>query len=373
VVEADGQQPAEGQAQRRADEENQRPGELEAICDPAQAEAAQRAEKQRSINTEIDTLRQAEAGQLEPLREAEVQLQDQQWATYEPETNALQPIVEANSPERGIEVAPEIEPVDAPWLVIDLHQEQGSATRKGSEFVTGETSADLALFEPSDFAIPSVADVSKSQNTNGDELMLEPMDGESSFAAELAGQLGSKDSAERAAALADLAHQGGDESFRLITKSFEDPVAEVRNATARALYDLDANRAATFTRALREASPDRRRKIGAAIAGSGLARDAINSLSGESREKTHNAFSILFLMAKAGEVLPLMQAIKEHSDMEVRLAVIKLLALSNQPQSLPGLRSLVVRGSLPPDVHGAVMAAIYSLSNAARENAPAVG
>jgi hypothetical protein len=124
---------------------------------------------------------------------------------------------------------------------------------------------------------------------------------------------------------------------------------------------------------LREASPDRRRKIGAAIAGSGLARDAINALSGESREKTHDAFSILFLMAKAGEVQPLMQAIKEHSDLEVRLAVIKLLALSNQPQSLPGLRNLVVRGSLPPDVHGAVMAAIYSLSNEPRENAPAAG
>jgi len=124
---------------------------------------------------------------------------------------------------------------------------------------------------------------------------------------------------------------------------------------------------------LREASPDRRRKIGAAIAGSGLAGDAINSLAGESREKTHNAFSILFLMAKAGEVQPLMHAIKDHSDLEVRLAVIKLLALSNQPQSLPGLRSLVMRGSLPPDVHAAVMEAIYSLSPDAFENASAVG
>ncbi len=199
------------------------------------------------------------------------------------------------------------------------------------------------------------------------------MVGASSFPIELAEQLVSKDSAERAAALADLGHRGGDDSFQLITKSFEDPATEVRNATARALYDLDQNRAATFTRALREASPDRRRKIGAAIAGSGLARDAINSLSGESREKTHDAFSILFLMAKAGEVQPLMQAIKEHSDLEVRLAVAKLLALSGQPQCLPGLRSLAMRGSLPPDVHAAVMEAIYSFSNDTRGNASVVG
>ena len=302
---------------------------------------------------------------------AEVRLQELQRATLQAETKALQPTVEATSPERGIEIASEIEPVNAPWLVIDLQKEKSSAARKESEFVTVETSADLALFEPSDFTSPSAADVSKSQNTNGHKQGLESLDVESSFPAQIAEQLGSKDSAERAAALADLAHRGGDESFRLITKSFEDPAAEVRNATARALYDLDANRAATFTRALREASPDRRRKIGSAIAGSGLARDAINSLSGESREKTHDAFSILFLMAKAGEIQPLMQAIKEHSDLEVRLGVIKLLALSNQPQSLPALRSLVVRGSLPPDVHAAVMAAIYSLSTGAREHAPA--
>ena len=51
------------------------------------------------------------------------------------------------------------------------------------------------------------------------------MDVESSFPTQIAEQLGSKDSAERAAALADLAHRGGDESFRLITKSFEDPAS----------------------------------------------------------------------------------------------------------------------------------------------------
>ncbi len=78
-------------------------------------------------------------------------------------------------------------------------------------------------------------------------------------------------------------------------------------------------------------------------------------------------------MAKAGEVQPLMQAIKEHSDLEVRLAVAKLLALSGQPQCLPGLRSLAMRGSLPPDVHAAVMEAIYSFSNDTRENASVVG
>jgi hypothetical protein len=142
---------------------------------------------------------------------------------------------------------------------------------------------------------------------------------------------------------------------------------EVRNAAARALFSLQPDHAASFTHALREAPAERRRKIGAAIAASGLAANAINSLTGEGRDRTYSAFSILFLMAKAGEVQPLMQAIAKHPNNEVRLTSVKLLALSNQHQVLPGLRGLASRDSLPPEVQTAVMEAIYQLSNQTRE------
>ena len=167
--------------------------------------------------------------------------------------------------------------------------------------------------------------------------------------------------------MADLAELGTEESFRLITRSFDDPSAEVRNAAARALRDLHTDVAASFTRALREASPERRRNIGAAIAGSGLAANAVNSLAGEGRDRTYDAFSILFLMAKAGEVQPLLQTISKHANVEVRLTATKVLALSNQQQVLPALRSLAARDSLPPDVQSAVMEAIYAMSTQSRE------
>jgi HEAT repeat protein len=141
----------------------------------------------------------------------------------------------------------------------------------------------------------------------------------------------------------------------------------VRNAAARALYSLQPDLAATFTRALREAAAERRRKIGSAIAGSGLAANAINSLTGEGRDRTYDAFSLLFLMCKAGEVQPLLQAIAKHDNLEVRLTAIKLLALSNQQQILPSLRNLATRDVLPPEVHTALMEAIYLLSNQTRD------
>jgi HEAT repeat protein len=184
---------------------------------------------------------------------------------------------------------------------------------------------------------------------------------------EIVARLESANSSERAAALADLAKAGGDDSFHLITQSLDDPSTEVRNAAVRALCDLEADPSASFTRALREASTERRQRIGAAIAGSGIAANAINNLLGERRERTYEAFSMLFLMAKAGEIEPLLQAIAKHPNHEVRLIAVKLLALSNQPQTLAAFRSLAGRETLPPDVRTAVMEAIYLLSNQAQE------
>jgi HEAT repeat protein len=176
-------------------------------------------------------------------------------------------------------------------------------------------------------------------------------------------RLTSDDSSERAASVLALSRLNTNEAFEQICEAFDDPAEEVRNAAARAIYELNEDRADSFTRALRESTVERRRQIGAALAGSGLAEEAIGNLTGEGRDKTYDAFSLLFLMAKAGEVAPLIRAIESHPDNEVRLAVVKLLALSGQHEILPSFRRLAVRGSLPAEVRSAVMEAIYQISS----------
>jgi hypothetical protein len=184
------------------------------------------------------------------------------------------------------------------------------------------------------------------------------------------GQLESDQPAERAEAVRNLPQLGGEEAFQQISAAFDDESPAVRSAAARAMFDFQEDRAAAFTRALREASPDRRRKIGAAIASSGLAAEAIRNLTGESRDKTYDAFSLLFLMSKAGETGSLMRAIEDDPDIEVRLAVVKLLALSGQPEVLTAFRRMAVRGSLPPEVRSAVMEAIYQITSQAPVESP---
>jgi hypothetical protein len=251
--------------------------------------------------------------------------------------------------------------------MIDLDPSaKGISANKEIEFVKAEVTADLAVFEPVDPNQANGSSVGAGSGVKAESAR--PTNGsDGSFSPEIVARLQSAKPSDRAAALADLADISSEDSFHLITKAFDDPSVEVRNAAARALYHLQPDLSASFTRALREASPERRRKIGAAIAGSGLATNAVNSLTGEGRDRTYDAFSMLFLMAKAGEVQPLMQAIAKHPDREVRLTAVKLLALSNQPQILPAFRSLAARENLPADVHTAVMEAIYLLSSQVRD------
>ncbi|MDQ3745524.1 MAG: HEAT repeat domain-containing protein, partial [Acidobacteriota bacterium] len=225
-----------------------------------------------------------------------------------------------------------------------------------------EVEAARGVFEPG--VVAPTADASEAAPpAETSEKGVAPFDEFSTVPASIQQRLASRDADERASAIVELSHVDTDEAFQHICAAFDDDAKEVRSAAARALYELRDDRAESFTRALREAEPERRRHIGAAIASSGLAGDAISQLTGESREKTYEAFSLLFLMAKAGEVQPLIRAIEGHPNSEVRLAVVKLLALSGQKEILPAFRRLAVRGSLPTEVRSAVMEAIYQISS----------
>lgn len=147
-------------------------------------------------------------------------------------------------------------------------------------------------------------------------------------------ELKSADPDKRMAALASLSRHGKSEAFGLIASCFDDPSPQVRNAAARALRDREPDRTVeSFTRAIEEGSPERGRNIGVAIAASGLASEALRKLSAESREDTYKALSLLFVMAKTGEIQPLTQAIEEYPEPDVCNAAVKLLNLGGQSEA----------------------------------------
>jgi hypothetical protein len=356
---------AEGEARRRAEAQARLRAEEESRL-RAEAEVKQRAELEARIRAEIEAKIRAE--------EAERQEGEAARRRAEHERIVAEAAAKASSrPEFPFEIErPEVDEAQAGAA-------QPSNVREIAEWfdVGDENREQVRVVETPPLTLPD-DHFGAMQDDAGSEFAPVSVP-ESNFVPEGSGlssgtlrQLASEKAAERAAAVSDLPRVGGEEAFRQLSAAFDDHSVEVRSAAARAMFELQGDRAAAFTRALREATPDRRRKIGSAIASSGLANEAIRNLTGESRDRTYDAFSLLFLMSKAGETQPLMRAIEEHPNLEVRLAVVKLLALSGQPDILPAFRRMAVRGSLPPEVRSAVMEAIYQITSQTPAEAPSM-
>jgi HEAT repeat protein len=143
--------------------------------------------------------------------------------------------------------------------------------------------------------------------------------------------------------------------FEQIAQLLDDPSAEVREKAVRDLYEMDPDQAATLVNdALRDGSPEERRRIGSALADSGLLYEAIDDLMAENHENCYSAFSLLFLVAKAGVVEPLISVIEKNPSLDLSLAVIRLLASSGEPEVAPTLKRLATNDSLAPELRSAI-------------------
>src|SRR5882724_4742818 len=349
-------------AQRHAEEQSRLQAEQDER-DRVEAVARERAELEARIRAEIEAKIRGEEADKRRAEEAERRRAEHERIVAEEAARAASKSEfpfeiersEVEEPEPTSANAPDIKVTEiAEWFEVGLENRAEAAPLADQSQDHFRSSPDE---DDSEFRAVSVPE----------ETIRRP-----EVSPDLENDLRSSNSSARAAAIAELPQVGGEEAYHHITAAFDDQSAEVRSSAARALFDLQDDRAAAFTRALREASPERRRAIGAAIASSGLANEAIRNLTGESRDKTYDAFSLLFLMSKAGETQPLMRAIEEHSNIEVRLAVVKLLALSGQPDILPAFRRMAVRGSLPPEVRSAVMEAIYQITSQSPAEAPSI-
>ncbi|HEX7334625.1 MAG TPA: hypothetical protein VF290_24200 [Pyrinomonadaceae bacterium] len=180
----------------------------------------------------------------------------------------------------------------------------------------------------------------------------------------------SRDIATLRQAAQELAHRRKRQTLRLANSPFEqiaelldDVSAEVRQKAVRDLYRMDPDQAATLVNdALREGSPEERRRIGSALADSGLLYEAIDDLMAENHDNCYSAFSLLFLVAKAGVVEPLSTVIEKHPSLDLSLAVIRLLASSGEPEVASTLQRLASNSSLAPELQLAAAEAVTQLT-----------
>jgi myosin heavy subunit len=363
------------QLEEKAGQEEERIVELESLRNQTETRVEHRREEEQRLVAAIEDLNRIEGEQLNRIADAESTLLAHEENRQEAETGLSQK--EVDGPKEVVTNDSDETPALSDDLQLETDNEETSvwsladsgdpSVPEKVELVSEQPSGSSLVDDLETAAAPNLSvdawmESSPSEESLEDEIELMP-------STSLVDRLRTDHPAERAKAFKDLSRLDENDAFNLITGLFDDASEKIRNSAARALYNLNPSRAETFTRALREAPPERRRQIIKALDCSGLAAEAIESLAGESREKTYDAFSVLFLMAKAGEVQTLLHAIEKHSNSAVRLSVIKLLTFSNRPDIIPALRSLAVRGALPIEVRSALMESIYEISSNARERA----
>jgi HEAT repeat protein len=167
--------------------------------------------------------------------------------------------------------------------------------------------------------------------------------------------------AVRSVAVTSLGLINHESVFVAVIAALADEAREVRAAAARAMSRLSFDRADAYVRVIESADAEALRDVAQAAVKAGLTAQAISRLASEDRRQAYEAFSLLTLCAKAGEVQPILDTVECHRDIEVRLTCIRLLGLSIQPELGEQLMRIGSNGGVPERVRRAIVETVKSV------------
>jgi HEAT repeat protein len=166
----------------------------------------------------------------------------------------------------------------------------------------------------------------------------------------------------RMAAVTSLGEIDHESVFTPMLIAFGDEAREVRAAAARTLSQLTFDRADAYTRVVETASVELMREVARVCIKAGMAGQAIDRLLSEDRRQAYEAFSLLTLLAKSGETTPLVSAIEQHQDVNVRLSAVRLLGMAGGSEAAALLQQIAVRDGVPEKVRAAAFEAVHKLN-----------
>jgi HEAT repeat protein len=173
------------------------------------------------------------------------------------------------------------------------------------------------------------------------------------------------EAAVRSAAVTSLGEIEHESVFAPVLMAFADEAREVRAAAARSLSRMNFDRSEGYVRLIEMADAETLGNVASACIKAGMVGQAIDRMISEDRRLAYEAFSLLSLLAKANETEPLLEAINSHPETSVRLALIRLLGTTGQPEVATQLRHLAVRDGLPEKVSAALMEVVYKIDQTA--------
>ena len=173
--------------------------------------------------------------------------------------------------------------------------------------------------------------------------------------------LNDADSSVRAAAVSSLGAIDHESVFAPVLIALADESREVRAAAARTLTSLHFDRADAYLRVMESTDKQTMREVAQACIKTGIVAQTVNRLASEDRHQAYEAFSLFSLLARAGETQPILDAIRNHRDDEVRLCAVRVLSVAALPELAPKVRELVAAAEIPESVRTALLEVLYKL------------
>lgn len=180
------------------------------------------------------------------------------------------------------------------------------------------------------------------------------------------------DPAVRSAAVSSLGAIDHESVFAPVLIALADESREVRAAAARTLTSLHFDRAEAYVRVTEAADPDTLGRVARACISTGIIAQAVDRLASEDRRQAYEAFSLFTLLARANEIQPIIDAIENHKDEEVRLCAVRVLNLATTSDLAPRLRDMVASEVMSENVRTAVLEALYKLDQETAASEPQV-
>jgi HEAT repeat protein len=171
----------------------------------------------------------------------------------------------------------------------------------------------------------------------------------------------------RASAISSLGAMDHESVFPAILIGMADESREVRAAAARTLNRLSFDRADAYVRVIETSDKETVGNVARACVQAGIVSQNIDRLASSDYRQAYETFSLICLLAKAGLQQPILDAIAGHSNLDVRLKAVHLLASTGAPGIFDQLRELAVRDGVGEEVKTALLEAMYKLDQEAKQ------
>ncbi len=165
----------------------------------------------------------------------------------------------------------------------------------------------------------------------------------------------------RSSAISSLGTINHESVFPSILIGMADEAREVRAASARSLNRLSFDRSEAYVRVIETSDESTINQVAKACIQAGIVSQNLDRLAASDHRQAYETFSLICLLAKAKMNQPVLDAISDHANSDVRIKAVHLLACTGQPEIADQLRELAVKDGMREDVKTALLEALYKL------------